>query len=356
MARPVLKIGLSLAALAVVAAGVYTWQMLRVEEIPEELEAIEPAAQAAAKPYSVPGDGGLPDFRLEDHAGKTLFIVVEGMASMKSGEGRLLGRALNRWEFPDTTAGFMIGDAEGFGMFKSKAQEFMGAMRAEFRYPLYVDFDGATTQRFKLPKGHSGLVVVDPQGEVKLRKSGALDDAALEEVRAALGATEPQPGDTVPDFSIGPLSAESCRGSTCVLAFLGEGLRREDVPGVEGGFDKKGDEARKHLNRPEVRLASALAKMPPKDGFRGVVVGQIEDYELEGWATVEPTPGLGQPFGLADGETAILIVDPQGRSLYDARGTIRMYQWDRIAELMGVDMQRSFARGPGKADKDGAPG
>lgn len=361
MAHSVLKIGLAAAAAALVFGGVQVWRATRVESIPAALDPLPPVPADRASTgtaYVVPGTGDAPDLRLSDHAGKTVFLVVEGMASMRSGEGRTLGRALNRWVLPDTTVGFMVGDAEGLGVFRTKAAEFVGAMGAEFRFPLYVDFEGVTTDRFKLPKGHSGLVILDPDGQVALRHSGAFEPADLHRVAELLGAEEPKPGEPAPAFTIGPLTRERCGGYTCVLAFLGRDVRREEVPGVEGGYAKKGDEARAHLSRPEIRLASAVAKLELAGdrSTRGVLVGRVDGVPLDGWESVTADPDLGTPFGIGPDETAVIVIDPQGRLVYDARGVIRMYQWDRIAELLGVDPGQGFAQGPPRTDQDGAQG
>ena len=118
-----------------------------------------------------------------------------------------------RWTYPDNVAGFAIGDAEGFGLLASKIEEFVGPMRPELRLPLYIDFEGAATKTFKLPKGHVGVVVLDPTGAVVYRHSGKMEPAEIEKLRGLLGASLPTPT-PAPAFKVGELDNAACAGRT----------------------------------------------------------------------------------------------------------------------------------------------
>jgi hypothetical protein len=120
----------------------------------------------------VPGSAGLPDLKLADLKGKTAYLVVGDRESMQAGESKFFDRALGRWKLPEDVVGYAIADTEGFKLFSSKIDEILGPMRPEIRLPLYVDYEGAVSKAFKLPKGHVGIVVLGPDGAITLRHSG----------------------------------------------------------------------------------------------------------------------------------------------------------------------------------------
>ena len=145
-------------AVLVLGVGAWAYRVLRVEAIPETLDPMR--ADSSPEDIRIPGRAGQDDLVLADLHGNTVFLVLEGKQSGESGEGRNLHRALNRWVYPEHVEGFVIGDALGFGLFKSKIDEVMKHFADEVRFPFYVDYKGAISQTFSLPKGHSGFVVL----------------------------------------------------------------------------------------------------------------------------------------------------------------------------------------------------
>ena len=182
------RILLALTILLLVLIGVVAWIFRsRAEPIPEQLAEIN-VAEADPMKVVIPGSAGLPDLKLADLKGKTAYLVVGDRESMQAGESKLFDRALGRWQLPADVVGYAIADTEGFKLFSSKIDEILGPMRPEIRLPLYVDYEGAITKAFKLPKGHVGVVVLGPDGAVTLRHSGPpvdKDDKILKELKAA---------------------------------------------------------------------------------------------------------------------------------------------------------------------------
>ncbi|MFY0534963.1 hypothetical protein [Nannocystis pusilla] len=214
------KIALGLVLLVLILLGLVAWMLRsRAEEIPDELPAIN-VAEADPQKLVIPGSGGLGDLVLADLKGRTVYIIVEDRESMAARESSAMSRAMARWSYPDTVSGFAVGDAEGFGLLASKIEEFIGPMRPELRLPLYIDFQGAITKTFKLPKGHVGIVVLDPAGAVVYRHSGKMEPAEIETLRGLLGATLPAPP-PAPTFKVGELDNAACAGRTCTFVFLG---------------------------------------------------------------------------------------------------------------------------------------
>ena len=220
----------------------------------------------------IEGLGDQPTLRLAELKGHHAFFVLVGAHSAKSKEGEEINRALNRWIYPEGTTGYIIGDAEGFGLLRDKITKIMGNFAEEVRFPLYVDFEGVFMQTFKLPKGHHALVVLGPDGEPLFRHSGGVEGAGIDEVRELLGAQEPPPGPEPPAFSLGPLDHERCAQRTCAIAFLGEPVEQADVPGIEGGFAGDDDEGFERMRNPSVRIVRTL--LPTRlEEADGVIVG-----------------------------------------------------------------------------------
>ena len=181
-------IGIVVVILLVIGALAWLFRS-QAEAIPDELPAIN-LDEADPMAIVIPGDD-IPDLVLKDLKDKRAYFLLEDRESMEAGESKALNRALARWTVADDTAGFMLGDAQGFGLFRSKVSEFMGMMRPEMRLPLYIDYEGIFYDSFKLPRGHSGFVLID-HGEVKFRHSGPAEDDDIETVRGLLGATQPE--------------------------------------------------------------------------------------------------------------------------------------------------------------------
>jgi hypothetical protein len=336
------RIALVLVALVGVVLGVGAW-LLRVEDIPDEL----PPLAGSPDDVVIPALDGASELRLSALRGKTAFFVVVGPHTGDSKEGQKLNRALNRWRFPEGTIGYIVGDAEGFGLFRGKIEKLMRFFGAEMRYPVFVDFEGVFVRTFALPKGHHGFVVLGPQGELLERRSGGIDDAAeLERVRALLGGSEPEPGPLAPTFVAGDVDPAGCREAACALVFLGREVARSEVPGIADGFDGDEDAAFEKMRDPAVRMVSTLLRMQLTDA-RGVVVGRTRDLELTTWRRLEDAPELRAAFELQEGDTAIVVIDTDGRVAFRKVGFVPLYEWGRVADLLGVEIND---RKPAKGD------
>lgn len=335
------KIAVVVAGGLVTLVGVGAW-FLRVEDIPEQLEPVEvdPAT------IVIPRDDG-EDLELAALRGKTSFFVVVGPQAAGTDEGKALNRALNRWRYPETTQGYIIGDVEGFGMLRNKVAEFARHFADEVRFPVYLDYEGVFIKAFKLPKGHHGFVVLGPDGEVAMRRSGGVPPDDLDEVRALLGAEEPPWGPPAPQaFTVGPLDAEQCRARPCVFLFLGEDVSRKDIPGIEGGWEGEHQDAWAQMKKPAVRLAATASKVRLEDAALGAVVGRVDDLELgRGWHVVPDHPQARAAFEIAPGESAVVVVVDE-RIAFRETGTIPVYQWGRVSDLIGVEID------PGDDDDD----
>ncbi len=323
-------------ALVAVLVGVGAWFM-RVESIPDELPPVvgDPLA------LEIPPVADEPALRLRELAGKTAFFVVVGPQPGITKEGEKLNRALNRWQLPPDTVGFIIGDAEGFAMFRDKVAKTMGEFASELRYPLHVDFEGEFLRTFSLSKGHHGFVVLGPDGAVLERRSGGAEGDDLERIRVMLGGEEPPVGSAMPRFSIGGLSDADCGGGTpCVVAFLGHAVARSDVPGIEDGFEGDDEVATQHMRDPAIRnVATALrAKL---ERAKGVLVGSTRDIEFPTWLRVDDSPEGRAAFGVAADESAVVVIDDEGRVAVVERGLVPLYRWGRVADLLHVEIDPS---------------
>lgn len=331
----VLKI-LGALVLAVVAiAGWFAWTTLRVDDAPDELEAMERRPDDLVVPSL--GDG--PDLRVADMRGATSFIVVEGIQSMRTEQGKELNRALNRWELPETTKGYIVFDGEGMQMFEEKVSRFLGFFADEVRFPVYVDFDAEALDVFKLAKGHHGFVVLDPQGEVLLRHSGGIQGAKLDKVRELIGAKEPPEPKPAPKFALAGVDNEACRQKSCMFLFLGKKVSRSEIPWIEDGFEGTRTECFERMHRPEIRLAASAMRVKIERSH-GVVVGQTDDLRLEGWKLVDEDAAAREAFGLAPDENALVVIDKQGRLAFRETGFIPMYRWTLAIDVTGESIKR----------------
>jgi hypothetical protein len=334
----VIAISLGIIVVGLSAAAWSMWPT--VDDIPEVLDDIDPTVSIAD--LELDAQGPLDAMRIGDHAGKTVYLMIEGKDSMQSGEGKQLHRALHRWVLPDDVIGFSIGDAPvGAKVIKGKMErEFIGPMRSEMKLPIYIDFGGSFTEAFNLPQGHLGFVIIDPQGEVAYRHAGDPDAEALAKIAELLGAKEPPPGPSAPAFEVGELSNQACAGKPCVLAFLDAKVERSEIPGLEdGGFEGEMDETFTQLKKPSVRLARMLAVDWPveqRSTIAGVVVGEGEGWSAEGWAFVPEAPAAREAFGIGDA-AGLVILDEQGRVSFVEHGLIPLWKLSLAADLLGIE-------------------
>ncbi len=333
-------IGIVVVILLVIGALAWLFRS-QAEAIPDELPAIN-VEEADPMKIRIPGDD-IEDLVLADLKDKRAYFLLEDRESMEAGESKALNRALARWAIPGEgtdTLGFMVGDAQGFGLFRSKVSEFMGMMRPEMRLPLYIDYEGAFYDSFKLPRGHSGFVLID-KGEVKFRHSGPAEDEDLEAVRGLLDASPPEYPDA-PEFTVGELNRDACSGKVCLFAFLDEPLTRADIPGIEGGWEGSREEGFERFSRPSIRLVGTLFGADEKideDRVAGALIGSLEGIELRRWAIVEAdaAPGAREALGLGEG-AGLVVVDAEGKIAFKAEGKVAFWQLGLVADLIDVEL------------------
>jgi hypothetical protein len=347
-ARTKLKIFALGAGVVVLGLGAAAWSMWpEVDDIPTQLEEIDPEVSIAE--LELDAQGPEPALRLGDLKGKTVFIMIEGKESMTGGEGKLLRRALHRWTLPEDVIGFSVGDAPAGAMImKGKIEsDFVGPMREELKLPIYIDFGGSFTDAFSLPKGHLGFIVLDVNGEVALRHAGDADEATLAEIKTLLRAEEPAPGPAAPVFQIGELDNESCAGRSCVLVFLDAKVARSEIPGLEdGGFEGEMKEVFEQIKKPSIRLARILAadwEADQRAGIGGVIVGEGEGWEVEGWAFVPEADEARQAFGIGDA-AALVILDDQGRVAFSEAGRVPFWKLSMAADVLGIEAKEFRGR------------
>lgn len=334
------KVALGLVLLILVLLGALAWMFRsRAEAIPDELP---PVATGEHDPMKLvlTGGGGLPDLAFAALRGKTAYFIIEDRESMAARESSAMSRAMARWTYPDGVVGYAIGDAEGFGLLAGKIEEFVGPMRPELRLPLYMDFKGDVRKGFNLPRGHAGVVVLDPTGAAVYRHSGKMEPPEIDKLRQVLGAQLPAPA-PAPAFKIGDLDNAACKGRTCVLVFLTESVTRAEIPGGDKGFDGDMDSSMKQFARPNVRLASLVLDSDPKldDGkIHALLLGQIDGPELRHWKTAAATADARAAFQIPTNEPAIVVVDPAGDLALRELGVVQMYKFGIISELIGVEL------------------
>ncbi|MEX1368563.1 MAG: hypothetical protein AB1Z98_35870 [Nannocystaceae bacterium] len=325
--------GILLAILAV--GGAWGWQVLRVADIPDQLETMERSPDEVV--VSSVGHG--QDLRFADLRGHTSVIVFEGVQSMRSEQGKEVNRALNRWILPETTQGYIVWDGEGMRVFEDKASKFVGFFAEELRFPIYVDFDGEIVDVFKLVKGHHGLLVLGEDGEVLMRHSGGLTGADLEELRTLVGAQEPPEPEPAPPFTVAGLDNRSCQDKACLLVFMGKPVARGDIPWIEDGFEGTRTECFERMRRPEIRLAASAMRVPITQSH-GVLLGEVQGLDLKGWTVVPDDAAAREAFGLSPDDSALIVIDRQGRMAFRETGFIPMYRWTLAVDSTGEKILR----------------
>lgn len=334
------KVALALVLIVLSLIGAVAWMFRsRAEAIPDELPAID-LATADPQKLVIPGGGGLPDLKLADLKGKRAYLIVEDRESMSAREGSAMNRAMARWTYPDDVVGYSIGDTEGFGLLRGKIEEIVTPMRPELRLPLYLDFEGAVTRTFKLPKGHTGIVVLGTDGAVAFRHSGAMTPEQLEELRALLGATVP-PLAPAPAFKVGDLDNAACKGKACAFVFLAGPVARKDIPGGKEGFDGDMEASFKQFSQPDIRLASIVVDADPKldpDKVGARVVGKLDGVDLTRWTAVPEAGEARVAFGLQPDDSALVVVDKDGNIAMKDIGRVPMYKFGILSELIGVEL------------------
>ncbi|MEM7152849.1 MAG: hypothetical protein AAF799_08400 [Myxococcota bacterium] len=320
--KTILKVIGVLVLIVVAILGAWAWVTLRVEEIPKEL----PRMERSADDLDIPAVGSGDDLRLAELHGHKNVIIFEGFQSMRTEQGKEINSALNRWTIPENVKVHIVFDGEGMEMFKDKVSRFTDFFASEVRHPVYIDFKGEVLDVFKLVKGHHGIAVVDPEGKTILRNSGGFDKGQVEELREMLGASEPPPPQPAPPFSLAGLDNESCKQKPCIFIFMGKKVTRAEIPWIEGGFEGNRTDSMERMTRPEIRMAASAMRLPIKKSH-GLVVGELEGLDLKGWQIVPDDAEARKAFELAPDDSALVVIDTQGRMVFKDKGFIPMYRW-----------------------------
>lgn len=335
------RILIGVGALTIGVGGYFAWKLRpQVEEIPEELEEIAEEVDPLAVTFRAQGPE--PELTLRDLKGQTSFFVIQGKESMQAGEGVQLTRALNRWELPEDVKGYWVGDAEGAGLFAKKIEDaFVKHMRVESQWPIYLDFDGAMVASFNLPKGHTGLVVLGPEGEILMRNSGDPDEQKLEEIRELLGGKEPPPPRDSPEFTLGEVDKAACKEDGCLFVFLGGPVARTDIPRIEGGFESEDDDAPwEQTRKPDIRnVSQTLFLWDLKETkVKTFIIGELSglDEDAEHVDVVATAPELREAFELGETDSAMVIVKDDKLSFLE-KDTIRFWKFGLAGDVLGVE-------------------
>jgi len=342
----IISISAGLLVVVLVAAAWSMWP--RVEEVPAQLP--EVSEEVSIPDLTLDAQGPLPALRLGDLDGQMVLLMIEGRESMTGGEGKQLHRAIARWQLPADVVAVTIGDAPaGAALMRKKIErDFLGPMRAEMRYPIYIDYGGRFAEALALPKGHLGVAVLDRSGELVFRHAGDLDEATLAELERLLGAEDPPPGPPVPSFGLAELDDARCREQTCALVFLDAKVARADIPGLEhGGFEGGPKQSFAQIAKPSVRLARVLTASWDRSEVAGVVVGEAEGWEVEGWPFVasddRQVAATRAAFGIDAGAAGMVIVD-EGRVAFAESGLIPFWRLGLAADILGIDPEAFSGR------------
>ena len=199
-----------------------------------------------------------------------------------------------------------------------------------------------------------GIVVLGPDGAVKLRHSGppkkkadikTPEDDVLARLKEALGAQEPVLA-PAPAFKLGELDNAACLGKTCVFVLLTAPVNKTQLPGVEGGFAGDMAASVKQMQDPNIRFAGLVHDSDTKLAadekaaakVRAVLVGALEGLELRQWKTLPAAPELRAAFAIPEGQAALVVIDAEGKLAMRELGVVQMYKFGRLSDLLGVDL------------------
>ena len=70
---------------------------------------------------------------------------------------------------------------------------------------------------------------------------------------------------------------------------------------------------------------------------QGLLVGELEGLEAEGWERVDAAPSLREAFGLKADDAALIVVDKEGRVAFKQVGLVRFWQLGQAGELLGLE-------------------
>jgi hypothetical protein len=122
--------------------------------------------------------------------------------------------------------------------------------------------------------------------------------------------------------------------------FLSRPISAKDVPGIEGGKAKDDTAA---WSDADARLVALLSDRElPGDKSMGAFVGTLEGIKLaSGWSIAADDAQLRAAFEIAPAETAIVVVDREGRLAMRERGRIAFWQLSSLNELLSLPPRRA---------------
>ena len=333
-----------MAALAMIATALLLnalWTPL--SEVTDDLPPLP--ADVDVRRLVLPPTAGQPGLDLGDHAGRRVFLLVADARSAMSMSGFRLRNALMRWRYPPSVVGFEVASFDGvMGKMASMMEPMMTSMGGMSRFPMSVDTEGTLVDAFSLPAGHLGLVILGEQGEVLLRRSGAVDDEALAAIARLLRASEPPPPPPAPDVDW-PSGIDG--RPPIAVAFLGGTLREREVRGVSmfSMPTAMQDPTRRIVDQLDQRMAI------PAD-VDIVVVGDLRGFADRDWHRVEHGPALRRAFEVPDGEPGLVVIDGDGRLAFRETGLIDMWKLGFAAEALGATPRPMWGAPSGVAPPD----
>ena len=122
------------------------------------------------------------------------------------------------------------------------------------------------------------------------------------------------------------------------MLFLDRPVARTDIPGIEGGFEGEDEAVWKQFEIPAFRMVSSSLKLNLSGKAKGVVVGEVDDFEFPGWSTVPPADGVAAAtaLGAPTGETTLMILKG-GTVVFSASGFMPMYRLGEVSDLLEVE-------------------
>lgn len=126
-----------------------------------------------------------------------------------------------------------------------------------------------------------------------------------------------------------------------MFVFLHEPVKRADIPGIKNGFDGGVTESGMQGRKPAVRLAGlAVAADEKLDDQKtlAVLVGATEGLDLKHWKQLPEAPEARAAFEIPADQSAVVVVDKEGRLAVKELGAPQYYKFGRISDIVGVDL------------------
>ena len=73
------------------------------------------------------------------------------------------------------------------------------------------------------------------------------------------------------------------------------------------------------------------------DKSQGLLIGQIENLDADGWERVDEATQLRSAFDIGANEAALVVVDREGRLAFREKGLLRFWQIGQAGRLLGLE-------------------